>query len=268
MAYGAAFFAGRHIGAWLGEVAQRPRIVTIPVIAGFTFVLITFVFHVIMTNIRDAHKEKEEKDEFHLPWTSCLSGAAINLCVGLFSAVFLFWLGDLFMVGTTGGSIPGASKSKFAAAARSAVYETAYGIGSRAGEETQAAAAARMISDPATGMRHLENVIAADSVQQLIRDKEFGKCLMSGDAERIENNPSLQALFADKETLNELKQLGVFAGDETKQEMCQNLSKIGGNETIQASMESLRARGLISTDKITLLIRDPEFDVIIGELLK
>ena len=32
-AYGAAYFSGRYIGYWLGEVAHRPRIVTVPVMA-------------------------------------------------------------------------------------------------------------------------------------------------------------------------------------------------------------------------------------------
>lgn len=268
LAYGAAFFAGRYIGAWLGEVAHRPRIVTIPVIAGLTFVIITFIFHVIMTNLRDEHKEKEEKEDYSHPWYSALGGSVINTAVGLFSIIFLFWLGDVFMVGATGNPLPGSGKSRFAGLARRGTYEAVYAAASRDGRESQAAATARVVSNPAKGMEHLENVIAADSIQTLVKDKQFAEDLLSGDAQRIENNASLQALLNDKDTLNELKELGVFSGREKKSAIYENLSRFGSNEKIQASLQSLQERELLSADKITLLLRDPEFDVILGEVLK
>lgn len=268
LAYGVAYFAGRYLGFWLGELAHRPRIVTIPVIAALTFVIISFIFHVIMSNIRSEHREKEEKEDYSHPWYSSLGGSAINLSIGLFSLIFLFWLGDVFMVGTTGNSIPGASESKFGGFARRAVYEAVNLIISRDGRESQAAATARVVSDPAQGMQHLENLIAADSIQQLITDKQFADDLLSGDAARLEQNAALQELFADQNTLNELKALGVLSGNEKKSLLCQNLSKFGSNEKIQASLQSLEAKKLLSTDQITLLIRDPDFDIIIGEILK
>ncbi|WP_372796071.1 CvpA family protein [Pontiella sp.] len=268
LAYGIAFFAGRYLGAWLGEVASRPRIVTIPVVAGLTFVIITFIFHVIMTNMRDTHREKEEKEDYSHPWYSALGGSSINFCVGLFSIIFLFWLGEVFMVGTTGHSIPGADRSKFSGFARRTVYESVNMAVSRDGRESQAAATARVVSNPAKGMTHLEQVIAADSVQGLLRDRQFAEDLLSGDADRIQNNASLQALFNDRATLEELKELGMLSGREKKSEICEKLSRLGSNEKIQESLRILKERELLSTDKITLLIRDPEFDVIVGEVLK
>lgn len=268
LAYGIAYLAGRYLGAWIGETAHRPRIVTIPVIAGLTFVIITFIFHVIMENIRDRHEEKEKKEDYRHPWPSALGGGVTNLCIGLFSLIFLFWLGEIFMVGTTGGTIPGADASRFSGFARRSVYETVNLIASREGRESQAAAAARVVSNPARGMGHLENVISADSVQDLLKDPQFGEDLLSGDAGRIESNPSLQALFNDRETLEELKEIGLLGGREKKSEICEKLSRFGSNEKIRGSLESLKKRELLSTDKITLLIRDPEFDVIIGEVLK
>lgn len=268
LAYGVAYFAGRYLGFWLGELAHRPRIVTIPVIAALTFVIITFFFHIIMTNIRDEHRKKEEKEDYSHPWYSALGGGIINLSIGLFSLIFLFWLGDVFMVGTTGNSIPGATQSKFGRFARRAVYETVNGMVSRDGRESQAAATARVVSDPAKGMMHLETIIAADSIQQLIKDKQFAEDLLSGDAARLEQNASLQLVFSDQNTLNQLKELGVLSGNEKKSVLCQNLSKFGSNEKIQASLQSLQEKNLLSTDQITLLIRDPDFDIIIGEVLK
>jgi hypothetical protein len=268
VAYGLAYLAGRYLGNWLGTVAHRPRIVTIPVIAGLTFVVITFVFHIIMSNMRDEHKHKEEKEDYRHPWYSSLGGGCINFAIGLFSLVFLFWLGDVFLVGVSGSPIPGADKAVFGRFARRAVYETTYLATARQGRESQAAAMARMVSNPAIGMGHLENIVAADSVQQLVTDRQFAEDLMSGDAGRIEQNPSLQRLFNDRETLSELREMGFLMGDEKKSSLCQKLSKFGSNETIQDSVQRLKEKKLLSTDKITLLIRDPDFDVIIGELLK
>ena len=268
LAYGCAFLAGRYLGFWLGEIAHRPRIVTIPVLAGLTFVFITFIFHVIMTNIRDEHRDKEEKEDFRLPWPSCLGGSAINLGVGLFSAIFLFWLADVFLVGMTGHSIPGANRSKFGGFARRDVYESVNVIIARDGRESQAAATARVVSDPAQGMRHLENVISAESTQQLLSDQELAKDVMRGDAARVEGNAALQASVTDHATLTDLNALGIRSAAEKKTALCEKLAKFGSNENILISLESLQARQLLSTDKITALIRDPEFDAIVGELLK
>lgn len=270
LAYGAAFLAGRYIGFWLGGIANRPRIVTIPVVAGLTFVIITFIFHVIMTNIRDNLRIKEEKEDFTLPKYSSASGSIINLAAGLFSLIFIFWLGDIFSVGVAGKSIPGSGDSHFAQFARRSVYEVANVAISRKGKESQAAAMARVVSNPEKGMNHLENVITAPAVQNLINDTEFGKALMSGDPAQIEQNESLQTLLADKATLLEMKELGMLTGREQKSVLYENLSGFGSNENIQLAMENLKAKDLLSVnaDKILLLIRDPDFDTIIGELLK
>ncbi|MEA2068825.1 MAG: CvpA family protein [Verrucomicrobiota bacterium] len=268
LAYGMAFLAGRYLGFWLGTIAHRPRIVTIPVIAGLTFVIITFAFHVIMANLREEHRNKEEKEDYSHPWYSSLGGGGINFSIGLFSLVFLFWLGDLFLVGVTGSSIPGTGKSIFGRFSRRTVYETAYLSASRKGRESQAAAMARVVSNPERGMEHLENVISADSVQQLVTDRQFAKDLLSGNPERIEQNASLQQLFNDRETLGELREMGILWEDEKKSALCKKLSKFGSNETIKDSIQNLKDKKLLNTDNITLLIRDPDFDVILGELMK
>ncbi len=268
LSYSAAYFSGRYLGYWLGEALHRPRIITIPVVAGLVFVIITFVFHVVMTNIRDEHLEKEEKEDFRRPVLSCIGGSIINLFAGGLSLIFLFWLGDLFLAGTTGQPIPGASKAQFGRFARRTVYETTYRIASFDGNASQAAALGRMISNPARGLVHLEQVLDADSVQALLKDTTFTEALLSGDPERIKQNASLQQLFGDRSTLDEMRELGLLSGKEKKSELYQKLASFGGNETIQASLENLKQKELLETDKILLLIRDPDFDIIVGELLK
>lgn len=268
LAYGVAYFSGRYMGFWLGEVAHRPRLVTIPVVAGLTFVLITFAFHLIMCEIRAHHQKKEKEDDFHRPLFSSFSGGAINLTAGTLSLALLFWLGDLFMVGIAGTSIPGSDQSHFSRFSRRVIYETATFVIPKQENPSQVDSMARMISHPAQGMAHVEKVLTADSVQQLITDPRLGADLLSGDAERIQQNASLQYLFNDRTTLDELRELGLLSGDETKSGLCKKLATFGQNEKIQASIESLKERQLLSTDKITLLVRDPAFDVILAELIK
>lgn len=268
VAYGLAYLGGRYLGFWLGEIIHRPRIVTIPMVAGLTFVIVTFIFHVIMTNMRHQHHEKMEKEDFFHPWYSSLSGSAINVAIGTFSLIFLFWLGNLFMVGVSGISIPGSRQSRFSQFSQRTVYETTYRAISRKGCESQAAAMAHVISNPSEGLQHLEKVLKADSIQQLFSDQQFAQNILSGDPNRIEQDASLQQLFNDRATLEELKKLGILSGTEQKSTLCEKLSYFGSNENIRISIQNLKAKQLLSTDKILDLIRDPDFDVIITELMK
>lgn len=268
LSYAAAYFAGRYIGFWLGEVVHRPRIVTVPAVAGLTFVLIIFIFHVIMSDIHAKHRDKERDDDFRHPVFSSLGGSAINSVVGILSLVLLFWLGDLFMVGATGTSIPGANEAYFGRFARRMVYETTRRIIPDNDNQSQVSAIARMISNPADGMKALEKVAAADSIQQLATDEQLTADLLSGDAERIQQNASIQLLLNDRETMQELRDLGVLSGHETKAGLCEKMAAIGRNEKIRTSIENLKARDMLSAAKIKLLIRDPDFDVIVAELLR
>ena len=268
LAYSAAYFSGRYLGFWLGEIAHRPRIVTIPVCAGMAFVLITFGFHMLRHKIRMRHEEKEKAVGFHRPFLSLIGGGTINLAAGTLSLILLFWLGDLFLVGVAGVPIPGSDKAHFSRFARRTVYEAAYRIIPKQGRELQVASMAQMISNPSEGMDILERVISADSVQRLITDKQLAKDMLSGDPDRIQQNASIQQLFNDRATLDELRELGVLSGTETKTGLCDKLSAVGQNEKIQASLGRLKDREMLSTDKIPLLLRDPDFDIILGELVK
>ena len=268
LAYGTAFFAGRYIGFWLGEAVHRPRIVTIPVTAGITFLIITFIFHIAMSEIRSRHHKKEEEEGYRHSLTSSLGGAGVSFLAGILSLTLLFWIGDLFMVGTTGTGIPGADRAFFSRFARRAIYETALRIGPARSSSSQSSSIARMVSNPAEAMQLIERIVTAGSMQQLAADEQLPADLLSGDAERIGRNPAIQRLFDDRSLLNDLRDLGILSGHETRDSLCRTLATVGRNEKIRASAESLKARGLLSTDKILPLIRDPEFDVIVAELVR
>ena len=268
IAYGAAYFSGRYIGFWLGEVAHRPRIVTIPVVAGMTFMLITFVFHIVMSDMHTRQRKREKEENLQPPLFSCFIGSAINLAGGILSLVLLFWMADLFMAGATGTAIPGADEAYFSRFSRRTVFEVAQFIIPDKDNESQVSAMAHMISNPADGMAAFERIMSADSIQQLANDQQLPADLLSGDAERIRQNTSIQQLFNDRASLEELRDLGILSGTETKAGLCEKLTAVGRNEKVRASIESLKARGLLSADKIVLLIRDPEFDTLLAELLR
>jgi hypothetical protein len=268
LAYGIAYLSGRYLGFWLGELTHRPRLVTIPVCAVLAFVLVAFAFHIIMYEIRAHHKEKEKEDAFHLPILSCFGGGAITLAAGTFSLVLLLWLCDLFLVGVIGSSIPGSDKSYFSRFSRRTVYEVSYFLLPGNDNASQASAMARMISDPAQGLDHLAQVLSADSVQQLVTDKQFAADFLSGDATRIEQNASLQQVFNDEATLEELRDLGILSGYETKSSLCAKMASFGQNEKIHSSIERLQEKQLLSKDKIKVLIRDPDFDTLLCEIIR
>ncbi len=271
LAGSAAYLTGRYVGPWLGYVLTRPRIVMIPCSAGLVFVLISFAFQLKMWKISDGYRRKagkEGKDEFHMPWHLGLGGSVVGMAGGMLSLIVLFWLCDLAATGISGHGIPGADRSHFGRFAHRAAYEGVYFATARKGRESQAAAIARVVSNPAKGLNHLENVLAADSVKRLLADREFANDVLSGDPERIEQNASLQALFNDRDTLDEMKEMGIFSGKEKKTDLCRKLARVGQNENIKISLQNLKSRDLLRTDKIIELIRDPDFDVIVAELMK
>ena len=233
LSYAIAYLSGRYLGYWIGAITHRPRLVTIPAISVFTFVLIAFIFHVMMHNIRERRKEKEKEEDFHHSFFSSLSGGGINLVGGTISIALLFWLGDLFMMGVTGRPIPYTEQSRLAGFARRMVYEISYFSIPKDGRESQVAALSNMISHPENGMEYLQKVRASDSMKQLLSDLEFRKDLLSGDENRIKQNESLQRLFDDADTLRELRELGVVSEHETKSGVAAKLALFGQNENIR-----------------------------------
>lgn len=269
LAYGTAYFAGRYLGSWLGEVLYRPRIVMIPVVAALTFILISFAFQITIWKVREKHHAKEEEEEhYHLPYYRCFLGGLVSMAAGFLSMIFVFWLGDLAMTGISGRGIPGSNRAVFGSIARRATYEGVYLVTARKGRESQAAAMARVISNPAKGLDHLQRVLSAESVHQLLADRQLPEDLLSGDAEQIRQNESMQRLFNDYATRAELQELGIISRRESEAGFCEKLSRFGQNENIQASIQNLKAKDLLHKDSILHLIRDPDFDIIVAEVVK
>lgn len=267
LAYGMAYIAGRYLGSWLGEVFYRPRIVMIPVTAGITFILITLLFYIGMNKVREKHRMQRSKEEhFHLPYYRCFLGGLVSMAAGLVSMIFVFWLGDLLITGLSGRGIAGSDQAAFGRFARRTTYEGVYALTARKDHESQAAAMARVLSNPAKGLNHLQRALSAKSVNQLLSDPYLPADLLSGNTLQIYHNASIQQLLGDHATRAELLELGIMAHRESEIEFCEKLARFGQNENIQASLQNLKARDLLRKDRILQLIRDPDFDIIVAEV--
>ena len=268
LAYGAAYFAGRYLGNWIGVAAYRPRIVTIPATAGMAFVTVFFVFHLAMQWIRERHAMKVEEENHRRPFISHLAGAGISLAVGLPSVLLFFWLAELFLVGVANTAIPGLAESHVGRLTQRAVYRVARASVSKEIDEQQADALASSIANPAESMKILGRVLSAYSIENLRNDQWVLTDLLSGNPNIIKKNVAIQRVLADRATLENLRDLGLLSGNETKTGLYEKLAAWGKNDKIRKSFYNLKDRDLLRADKLSLLLRDPDFDVILGEIVK
>jgi len=262
-----AYFIGRYLGSWLAPLINRPRIILIPSIAIFIFAGILFFFKYISFKVHQKRNEIIEGETKHLPLWKCFLGGGTNLFFGTFVLALFFWLAELFVVVVGGRTLPGVEKSYFSNFSRKIVFEISYTILPKNGNESQVAAMSKMISHPILGKKNLKKILEAKTFQALLNNKDFRTDFLSGDAKRLEKNPAMQALFDDQETLNVLRDFGIISSKD-KSKICLQLSKIGQNEEISSSIEALQAKNLLKKDQMMQLIRDPDFDTLLGEILK
>lgn len=195
------------------------------------------------------------------------TGGAVNAAGAILPLILIFWLAELVATGATGNTFLGAAESRFGAFSRRTLYETINFAISTRGKESQSAAIARAISYPSSGLNHLKAALESPAIQDALKDADLTQALQSGDPNEIEDNPAFHTLFSDEETRNELVELGIIARKETPHEFAQKLAVFGQNENIRFSIKSLQERDLLQKNKILLLIRDPEFDAILEEML-
>lgn len=264
----AAYFAGRYLGNWIGLAAHRPRIVTIPAAGGMAFILVFFAFYLAMQWIRENHAEKVEKEDHRRPFISGLAGGAISLAVAVPVLLLFFWTTELFLVGVANTALPGLAESHAGRATHQAAYRIARILAPAGIDPDQADALARSAASPAQSMDRLEEILTAPSVEGLRTNKQVVADILSGDPETIRTNAAIQQVLADRPTLRNLRDLGILSSHETKTSLCEKLASWGKNEKIRASFNSLRERDLFHTDKLALLLRDPDFDTILGEIVK
>ena len=261
------YTAGRYLGNGIAEWANRPRIITIPTIGLFSGTLTYFIFHVIISHLIDHRKN-------HLPsmhplqrWIDRAGGITLSTLSALIIISALFWSANLLFALTKGTTLPAAEKSIAAQQTQHLIYQTTCRAAATKNEAHHAVVLANTISKPAQTIALSKTILEATSIQHLLNDPTIGADLLSGDPARIQQNSSLKALFSDRKTLQHIRQIGLLTGKETQTSICQQLARIGTNPTIRTALSNLQTRDLLHPDQLLQLIRDPDFDLILGECL-
>ena len=267
MALMVGIVAGRYLGNWIGEWANRPRIVTIPTIGLFSGTLAYFIFHVIIANLIDQRETHLQTIHPLRRFIDRTGGFILSALSAIIIISALFWSANLLFALTKGTPLPGAEKSIGAQQAESLIYQTACRTAATRNEAHHAVALANTLSKPAQTIALSKTILEAISIQQLLNDPMIGADLLSGNAARIQQNSALKNLFSDRKTLNHIRQIGLLTGKETQASICQQLARIGANPTIRTALSNLHTRDLLHPDQLLQLIRDPDFDLIIGECL-
>jgi len=273
--YVGAVFTAKNLGGVIAETIGWPRIIAIPMIGIFTYVTITLIFSLIIHQVVKRHRKREEEDEFHLSITNCFWGGTVSLIAGIAVLIVAFWMYDTFKAGVFGRSFPDADDSRFGTISRKVVYQTAYAaIPKNEDSREQAEKLARLISEPSLTTKKVEAVLNEASIQQMATDKQFGKDFLSGDAERIRQNETLQALFRDHKTLDQLQELGVISGYDTHDRIAEKLAKAGtrmqaklSDPKIQGYVAQLQHDNMLTPEKIPMLLRDRRFLLILDGLM-
>lgn len=275
VAYLVAFFAAKYLGTWIADTFYRPRLIAIPAIGILFFSILVFVFHILISELRLRLHEKEEDEDYKLPIWSRLAGISINLIGAAFSIIIIFWVYDIIRAGLSGSLLPDPSASYTSKYSREAIYKGVYASIAGKKDPDQAVALAQVASHPNEAVEKSEAIFGAPSVQQLLTDPDFSEDFLSGDAEIIQQNASMQAFFEDKETLQNLRDLGVLSGKETETDVAEKLSDWGASlqakledEKVQYCIEQLREENKLDAAKVPELIKDPRFHYIIDSVLR
>jgi hypothetical protein len=260
--------AGRYLGNAIAEWAYRPRIITIPATG-----LLVGSITLYLAELRILRTQAKRAEKTHR-WFSFghhldrLFGLAIGGLTAAILLPLLLWAGQLSAT-CLSTDVARTLQKSWSLRQSSTLIETGlYHLFSRSTDPFHAHALAYSIAHPLHTQQALQEILAAPSLQRLLNDPDLGQDLLSGDATQIGANQSVSAFFADRETLLKLKAIGLFKGSETRSLLTQRAAILGKNKTAQAAMIRLRERGLLRPEKVIALIRDPDFDRLIGEWLQ
>ena len=260
--------AGRYLGNAIAEWAYRPRIITIPATG-----LLVGSITLYLAELRILRTQAKRAEKHHR-WFSLgrhldrLFGLAIGGLTAAILLPILLWTGQLSAT-CLSTDVARTLQKSWSLRQSSTLIETGlYHLFSHSTDGLHAHALAYSIAHPLHTQQALEEILAAPSLQHLLNDPDLGQDLLSGDATQIGANQSVSAFFADRETLLKLKAIGLFKGSETRSLLTQRAAILGKNKTTQAAMIRLRERGLLRPEKVIALIRDPDFDRLVGEWLQ
>ena len=250
-----SFLLGIKMGNFFGEIFSRPRIITIPATIILLASLIFYIFHIIISFFLE--KSKLNKNSF--------SGLGI-IFGGIFGFIIIIstcWFINIFAA-VKYENHTFINKTSTSHISQEILYQVAKNIFSRNQSETASnEAIAKLISSPNSTILSLKKIISSNLIQDIINDPNIGKIIKSQNPDLIFKHESVKKLFSNKPIMYEFYKLGI-----NKKMLINSILKIGDNKIIINSFINLKSKNLLSLNNFHILIRDPDFDCIIGELIK
>ncbi|MBC47050.1 MAG: hypothetical protein CMF30_04315 [Kiritimatiellaceae bacterium] len=253
LAISISFLIGIKIGSFLGETFNRPRIVTIPAVIILMISTIFYLFHIFINFFLE--KSKSNKNSF--------SGLGI-IFGGIFGFIIIIstcWFINIFAA-VKYENHTFINKTYTSKISQKTIYEVTDNIYSFSNSSINESTA-KIISSPNSTILSVKKIISSNLIQNIIEDPEIGEIIKTGSPKKILQNESMKELFSNKIIINEFKNLGI-----TKKILLNSIIKIGQNKLIMNSLINLKSKDLFNFNNFNLLIRDPDFDCIIGELIK
>jgi len=253
LAISISFLIGIKIGSFLGETFNRPRIVTIPAVIILMISTIFYLFHIFINFFLE--KSKSNKNSF--------SGLGI-ISGGIFGFIIIIltcWFINIFAA-VKYENHTFINKTYTSKISQKTIYEVTNNIYSFSNSSVNESTA-KIISSPNSTILSVKKIISSNLIQNIIEDPEIGEIIKTGSPKKILQNESMKELFSNKIIINEFKNLGI-----TKKILLNSIVKIGQNKLIMNSLINLKSKDLFNFNNFNLLIRDPDFDCIIGELIK
>ena len=253
LAISISFLIGIKMGSFLGETFNRPRIITIPAVIILLISSIFYLFHIFINFFLEKYKSKK----------NTLSELGI-LFGGIFGFIIIIstcWFINIFTA-LKFESDTFINKTYTSKISQKTIYEITKNIyffsDSSVSEST-----AKIISSPNSTILSVKKIISSRLIQNIIEDPTIREIIKTESPKNILQNESMKELFSNKLVMNEFENLGI-----TKKILLDSIVKIGQNKLILNSLINLEAKNLFNFNNFNLLIRDPDFDCIVGELIK
>ncbi|MEC8517940.1 MAG: CvpA family protein [Verrucomicrobiota bacterium] len=253
LAISISFLIGIKIGSFLGETFNRPRIVTIPAVIILMISTIFYLFHIFINFFLEKSKSN----------TNSFSGLGI-IFGGIFGFIIIIstcWFINIFAA-VKYENHTFINKTYTSKISQKTIYEVINNIYSFSNSSVNESTA-KIISSPNSTILSVKKIISSNLIQNIIEDPEIGEIIKTGSPKQILQNESMKELFSNKIIINEFKNLGI-----TKKILLNSIIKIGQNKLIMNSLINLKSKDLFNFNNFNLLIRDPDFDCIIGEIIK
>ena len=278
--YGAAILFAEPFGVLLEGMFDIGHILSV-VLGGFgAFLIVEIIFSLVMRHI---NKRRKDADAGELRRSMVLLdrivGGALGFSVGMILVALLCWSYEMFQVGAFGKNLPDISGSYGARISRVLIDRGAYfAVKTRVKDEASAKKLSSLISTPGESVKGLRDLTSEPSMQSLFSSEHFVSDLLSGDAKKIADNPDLDRLLNDEQTMQKAVDMGLVSSDykedEFKEELSTRLAGLGDKvenvlkePDVEEMLVELDKEGLLENPDFARLIQNKRFSELVFRVL-